>query len=660
MFDRVLIANRGEIAVRIIRTLRRMGIGSVAVYTPADRGARHVEMAHEAVELAGDRGYLDSAAVIAAAQATGATAVHPGYGFLSENAAFARDCEAAGLVFIGPPANAIEKMGDKIRAKETVAASGVPVVPAWAPGDPEVVFPVLVKPSAGGGGKGMRLVTSADDLPAALEAGRREAEAAFGDGTLMIERYMVRPRHIEVQVFADRHGTCVSLGERECSLQRRHQKIVEEAPSPWLDGATREAMSASAVAAAVACAYVGAGTVEFIASADHPGEYFFMEMNTRLQVEHAVTEMVLGVDLVEMQLRVAAGERLRWADQTAVPAPHGHAVEARVYAEDPGRGFLPSSGRVLALGEPGGEGSEASVRVDSALATGLEIGTAYDPMLAKVIAWGTDRSAAFARLDTALAGTTILGLTTNIGFLRRLLADSAVAAGELDTGLVERKAAELAGAPVAPDAVLAAAAYVAFHADGSDDASGDDPWSVRDGWRVGDRAPLVSRWRTEAEMVEVRLSGGTVSVGGRDLGEVGFAPIGEGSLAVELVGRRSLVRWVVDGDDQWMGCEGEAWKLGRERLVRMHWGGAGAAYGRVTSPMPGTVLTVAVQPGQTVTAGEALVVVEAMKMEHSVVAAEAGTVTEVLVAPGDSVRLDQPLVVLDRAGTDPPDQAADR
>ena len=660
MFDRVLIANRGEIAVRIIRTLQRMGIASVAVYTPADRGARHVEMADDAVELASARGYLDAAAVIQVAHASGAGAVHPGYGFLSENPSFARDCEAAGLVFIGPPGDAIEKMGDKIRAKETVAASGVPVVPAWAPGDEGIAFPVLVKPSAGGGGKGMRLVTTSSELPAALEAGRREAEAAFGDGTLMIERYMVRPRHIEVQVFADRHGTCVSLGERECSLQRRHQKIMEESPSPWIDESTRQAMSASAVAAAVACGYAGAGTVEFIASADHPGEYFFMEMNTRLQVEHAVTEMVLGVDLVEWQLRVAAGERLPWADQAAVPGPNGHAVEARVYAEDPGRGFLPSTGRVLALREPGGVVSDGvvgdgggvgggSVRVDSALAAGLEIGTSYDPMLAKVIAWGSDRSAALARLDSALGATTILGLTTNIGFLRRLVRDPAVAAGDLDTGLVERRAPELAGAVVAPDPVLAAAGYLAFRSDAVDGEPSRDPWSRRDGWRVGERAPLISRWRTGAETVEVRQYGASVSVAGRDLGAVEFLPAGDGALAVEVAGRRFAVRWARDGDDMWIGLEGDAWKLERERLVLMHRGGTGPGSGRVTSPMPGTVLAVAVKAGQEVAAGDALVVVEAMKMEHSVVASQAGTVVEVLVGPGDSVRLEQPLVVLDGA-----------
>ena len=428
MFDAVLVANRGEIAVRIIRTLRALGLRSVAVYSDADAGARHVRAADLAIRLGpapAAESYLNAGAILAAAAASGAQAVHPGYGFLSENAAFARACAAAGLVFIGPPPAAIEAMGDKITAKATVAAAGVPVVPgAGAAGlaDTDLAaavarigFPVLIKPSAGGGGKGMRLVRAAGDLPAALEGARREARAAFGDDTLLAERYVERPRHIEIQVLADGHGHVIHLGERECSLQRRHQKIIEEAPSPLLDEPSRAAMGAAAVEAARSVGYVGAGTVEFIVSGDRPQEFWFLEMNTRLQVEHPVTELVTGWDLVELQVRVAAGEHLPVRqDQVRLT---GHAIEARVYAEDPARGFLPTGGKVLALREP----DLPHVRVDSGLAENMTVSSAYDPMLAKVIAHGADRGDALRRLDAALADTAVLGVTTNIAFLRALL-----------------------------------------------------------------------------------------------------------------------------------------------------------------------------------------------------------------------------------------------
>ena len=404
MFGTVLVANRGEIAVRVIRTLRALGIGSVAVYSDADARARHVRAADVAVRLgpapAADS-YLNAGAIVAAARQTGAQAVHPGYGFLAENAAFARACADAGLTFIGPPPAAIEAMGDKIRAKATVAAAGVPVVPGA--GDPSMTerdlvtaapavgFPLLIKPSAGGGGKGMRLVRAESELAGAIAGARREATAAFGDGTLLLERFIDRPRHIEIQVFADTHGHTVHLGERECSLQRRHQKIIEEAPSPLLDGARRDAMGGAATEVARSVGYVGAGTVEFIVSGDRPGDFYFMEMNTRLQVEHPVTEMVTGLDLVEWQLRVAAGEALPLRQEEIRLT--GHAVEARVYAEDPARGFLPTGGTVLALAEPAGP----HVRTDSGLTAGLDVTSSYDPMLAKVIAWAPDRDAALRR-----------------------------------------------------------------------------------------------------------------------------------------------------------------------------------------------------------------------------------------------------------------------
>uniref|UniRef100_UPI000E684ACE acetyl-CoA carboxylase biotin carboxylase subunit n=1 Tax=Streptomyces scabiei TaxID=1930 RepID=UPI000E684ACE len=466
MFDTVLVANRGEIAVRVIRTLRALGVRSVAVFSDADADARHVREADTAVRIGpapASESYLSAERLLEAAARTGAQAVHPGYGFLAENAAFARACADAGLVFIGPPADAISLMGDKIRAKETVRAAGVPVVPGssgsgltdgeLADAAHEIGMPVLLKPSAGGGGKGMRLVRDAGQLAEEIAAARREARASFGDDTLLAERWIDRPRHIEIQVLADGHGGVVHLGERECSLQRRHQKIIEEAPSVLLDEATRAAMGEAAVQAARSCGYSGAGTVEFIVPGGDPSAYYFMEMNTRLQVEHPVTELVTGVDLVEWQLRVAAGERLAFGQEDVTLT--GHAVEARICAEDPSRGFLPSGGTILRLREPQGDG----VRTDSGLTEGTEVGSLYDPMLSKVIAYGPDRPTALRRLRAALAGTVTLGVQTNAGFLRRLLAHPAVVAGELDTGLVEREAGDLVPREV-PVEVHAAAALL--------------------------------------------------------------------------------------------------------------------------------------------------------------------------------------------------------
>ncbi|GAA4420710.1 acetyl-CoA carboxylase biotin carboxylase subunit [Actinokineospora soli] len=499
MFSSVLIANRGEIAVRVIATLRRMGIRSVAVYSDADAGARHVREADTAVRIgpaAARESYLNIDRVVAAALETGAQAVHPGYGFLAENAAFARACADAGLVFIGPPPAAIEAMGDKIRAKQTVMAAGVPVVPGRTEAGmtdddlvdaaAEIGFPVLLKPSAGGGGKGMRLVTADADLRPAIESARREARGSFGDDTLLIERFVARPRHIEIQVLADAHGTAVHLGERECSLQRRHQKIIEEAPSPLLDAATRARMGAAAVDAARAVDYTGAGTVEFIVSADRPDEFFFMEMNTRLQVEHPVTELVTGLDLVEQQVRVAAGQPLAFGQDDVKLT--GHAVEARVYAEDPTAGFLPTGGRVLDLRLPTADWA----RVDSGLAVGTVVGSDYDPMLAKVITWGDDRAQALDRLSLALADTAVLGVRTNVEFLRGLLADADVRAGRLDTQLVERGLAELTRAADVPDEVFAAAALDELPGLAPTGAV-VDPWDVPSGWRLGRAASVPFR-----------------------------------------------------------------------------------------------------------------------------------------------------------------------
>jgi acetyl-CoA/propionyl-CoA carboxylase, biotin carboxylase, biotin carboxyl carrier protein len=642
MFGTVLIANRGEIAVRITRTLKAMGIRSVAVFTEPDRGARHVREADTSFAIGRAAAYLDIDRIVAAAQVANADAIHPGYGFLAENPALARRCAAAGIAFVGPPAQAIELMGDKINAKRAVTAAGVPVVPGrdeaglddaeLAAAALEIGLPVLLKPSAGGGGKGMRRVDDARDLSDAIAAARREATAAFGDDTLLVERFVPRPRHIEIQVFADAHGRVCSLGERECSLQRRHQKIVEEAPSPLLDEQTRVAMSASAVTVAQACGYVGAGTVEFIVSADRPDEFFFMEMNTRLQVEHPVTEAVLGVDLVEWQLRVADGEPLPWA--AAGPAPQGHAIEARVYAEDARRGFLPASGTVLRLRQPTGL---AHVRVDSGLSEGTVVGTEYDPMLAKVIAWGEDRDQAVARLHAALGSTCVLGVTVNTGFLRRLLEHPDVRAGELDTELVDRVAADLAGPPP-PAEVVTAAALLAGCMLASPPARMADPWLLGDGWRLTGSAPRTTRWAWGGEEFEA-------VTGGPD--PPARAQLDGTDLVVESAAGSTRYAWAVAGDTFWLGHLGDAWALTqlRETIDRARLARLGT--GPLTSPMPGTVLAVHVSPGDHVSAGQPLVVVEAMKMEHVVAATAPGTVREVLVRPGDAVVLDQPLAVVE-------------
>ncbi|WNV90492.1 acetyl/propionyl/methylcrotonyl-CoA carboxylase subunit alpha [Umezawaea sp. Da 62-37] len=640
MFDSVLVANRGEIAVRVVNALRRLGIRSVAVYSDPDADARHVREADTAVRIgpaSARESYLSIERIVDAAVSSGAQAVHPGYGFLAENAEFARACEKAGLVFIGPSPDAIEAMGDKIRAKLTVRAAGVPVVPgrtepgmsddALVDAAAEIGFPVLLKPSAGGGGKGMRLVREDAALRDAIESARREARGSFGDDTLLIERFVGNPRHIEIQVLADAHGGVVHLGERECSLQRRHQKIIEEAPSPLLDPETRAAMGKAAVDAAKSVGYLGAGTVEFIVDGAS-GDYFFMEMNTRLQVEHPVTELVTGVDLVEWQLRVACGEPL---DFTEVPIT-GHAVEARVYAEDPARGFLPTGGEVLALREP------ADVRVDSALQVGLRVGSDYDPMLAKVVAHGRTREEALRKLHAALGRTVLLGVTTNIPFLRALLSDVDVRAGRLDTGLVERKLDELVAHDV-PDEVLVAAALERQLALAG---RGTDPWDSTGGWRVGEHA--WTTWRFDVpgrDTTEVRVRGDEVVVGQGEPVRA-RAVVRDGELVVGTR-RYAMAR---AGRVLWLGAEGRSWALTEtEPLAAAGAGRAGAA-GPVTSPMPGTVLVVRAAVGDVVTADQALFVVEAMKMEHTVVAPVDGVLAEVNVQAGQQVALDQTLAVV--------------
>jgi acetyl-CoA/propionyl-CoA carboxylase, biotin carboxylase, biotin carboxyl carrier protein len=663
MFDTVLVANRGEIACRVIRTLRRLGIRSVAVYTDPDAAAPHVALADVAVHLGPAPAYLSVDAVVDAARRARAQAVHPGYGFLSENTAFAAACEAAGITFVGPPSSAIEAMGDKIRAKQTVAKAGVPVVPgsagagldddALALAVAEIGYPVLLKPSAGGGGKGMREVHRAEDLAEAITSARRAARGSFGDDTLLVERLVTDPRHIEIQVLADAHQNAIHLGERECSLQRRHQKIIEEAPSPLLNEAQRRAMGAAAVEAARAVGYVGAGTVEFIVGGDRPDEFFFMEMNTRLQVEHPVTEEIFGLDLVELQLRVAAGEREPWPAQRQA---RGHAVEARIYAEDPAAGFLPTGGRVLSLSWPDG------ARVDAGIAAGSVVGSDYDPMLAKVIAHGADRAEALARLDAALASTVVLGLGTNTGFLRALLADPDVRAGRLDTGLVGRRLAALVAAGPPAD-VLPAAAVLAL---ATLEPSGAvvDPFDVPGGWRVGE--PAWTAWRMtvdSTEPVRVRARGraadALVAVGDADpvraqTGRLDLRAAGPGTQ--DRSGRRVTV--TVDGvtrgyvaaldrDTLWLGRDGYAWAVREQAPLDAAAAETAGAAGPVVSPMPGTVTVVEVAEGQAVTAGQRLVVVEAMKMEHVLAAPVDGTVRDLHAKPGATVARGAVLLVVE-------------
>jgi acetyl-CoA/propionyl-CoA carboxylase, biotin carboxylase, biotin carboxyl carrier protein len=677
MFDTVLVANRGEIAVRILRTLRYLGIRSVAVYSDADVGAPHVELADNAVRLGpapAAESYLAADRVLDACRRTGAQAVHPGYGFLAENAAFARACADAGVVFIGPPPEAIEAMGDKIRAKRVARSAGVPVVPGvhWARmTDTELVeaagnlgYPLLIKAAVGGGGKGMRVVRNAAALPAALAAARREANAVFGDDALLLERFLERHRHIEVQVLADQHGTIVRLGERECSLQRRHQKVIEECPAPRLDDATWERIGAAAVDLVRACGYVGAGTVEFLvvgegARRDTPERrmgawgiasespaFFFLEMNTRLQVEHPVTEFVYRMDLVEQQLRIAAGERL-----DLNPQPWGHAIEARVYAEDPTRGFLPTTGVVLEYLEPliGKRG-----RVDSGIQVGSVVGSDYDPLLLKVVGYGPDRETALRRLDGALAELVILGVGTNTAFLRRLLADPDVQAGYLDTELIERRLDALVEDRPPDDVLIAAAMARMLELEPSSNVS-VDPFDLPGGWRIGEQAWTHWRLRAgQADPFDVRVRGRAsaaevvVGQGGVPRHASARWQVGDLSddLMVSLDGETRRYVCVKNSDVVWLGRDGGAWALWEEDALACRTDETVDA-GPLTAPVPGIVTVVQVAVGDQVTAGQTLFVIEAMKMEHPITTPVDGVVTMVRVTEGQQVGTDDPLVVVE-------------
>ncbi len=624
MFANVLIANRGEIARRVIRTLHRLGIDSVAVYTATDRRAPFVREAIHTVEIPS---YLDIDAVVGACAQWGADALHPGYGFLSENPGLARACAQAGVTFIGPSPEAGELMGDKLRAKDAAAAAGVPVVPSFTESEArdasarDGVYPLLVKAAAGGGGRGMRVVEHPEDLDAALESARREAQAGFGDDRVFIERFLARARHLEVQVIADSHGNVLHLGERECSLQRRHQKVMEESPSPVVSPELRAALGSEAVALARAAGYVNAGTVEFIADFADPAEHYFLEMNARLQVEHPVTELVTGLDLVELQLRVAAGEPLPLnQDEVALD---GHAIEVRITAEDAARDFLPAAGRVLAYARPQ---TTREVRVDDAIELGSVVDTSYDSLLAKVIAHGTDRAQALARLDQALADFTVLGVTTTTRYLRELLADDAVRDADLDTGLIERR-----GVPAGPmdDEGVAVAAAMLILSDRAAHA-GEDPFARLDGWRLGGTR-AASHWRMTVgggEPIDVTVPTEYVDM---------VTPLGDGRFVIDDHGQWLLAR---DADVTWIGHGGSAWAI---RSVSGADLADAAADGDVRAPMPGQVLLVHAATGDRVSAGDPLVVLESMKMELVLTAPVDGNVTELTVAVGDKVAVDQPL-----------------
>ncbi|MDO3070580.1 acetyl/propionyl/methylcrotonyl-CoA carboxylase subunit alpha [Mycobacteroides abscessus] len=637
----VLIANRGEIAVRIASTLRAMGIRSIAVYTDGDTD--HLGACDTAVRLGADSsGYLDIDAIISAAKQTGAQAIHPGYGFVSENADFVRACQAAGIVFVGPPAGAMDAMGDKIRAKDTVAAAGEPVVPGsvGALSDAELVFtaekigaPLIIKPSAGGGGKGMRVVHDLGEISDALVASRREAAALFGDDTLLVERYLARPRHIEVQVFGDTHGNVVHLGERECSLQRRHQKVIEEAPSALLTPQLRAAMGQTACQIARSVGYFGAGTVEFILDGDAPESYYFMEMNTRLQVEHPVTEMVTGIDLVQWQILVAAGERLPLSQEQIVLT--GHAVEARVYAEDPAREFLPTGGTV-ALARFSG-----TARTDTALATGSVVGSRFDPMLAKVIVHAADRDTALAEVDRALGETRILGVGTNIDFLRVLVTNPVVMSGDIDTSLLDKIAAEY-HPPVAPPWVWVAASALL---DGKSGAG--TLWDGKSGWRVGAHAPRAHRLRIGDSTELVRFWGDPVTE--VSIGEGDRTPsrvrCATAQVSVEFAGQLHRADAVRSDAAAWVATEDGTWHADIAPEPRLRHLDGDEEDGEIRSSMPGVVRVVSVSTGTAVEREAVVVVVEAMKMEHTLRAPIAGTVT-VSVAVGDQVAVDQLLATI--------------
>jgi 3-methylcrotonyl-CoA carboxylase alpha subunit len=643
MFKKILIANRGEIACRVIATARKMGIITVAVYSEADAQSRHVALADEAYPIGpapARQSYLVTEAILDAAKRSGAQAIHPGYGFLSENAAFADACAAAGVVFIGPPAAAIRAMGSKSAAKALMEKSGVPLVPGYHGENQDLAtltaaadrigYPVLLKASAGGGGKGMRVVETHAGLQAALEGAKREALASFGDDRMLVERYLTRPRHIEIQVFADTHGDCVSLFERDCSIQRRHQKVLEEAPAPGMHPARRAAMGEAAIAAARAVGYVGAGTVEFIAEGN---AFYFMEMNTRLQVEHPVTEMITGQDLVEWQLRVAFGERLpRTQAQLHI---NGHAIEARVYAEDPARDFLPSIGTLTHLHQPT---ETPNIRVDTGVREGDAISPHYDPMIAKLIVWGEDRAAALQRLSQALAEYQVVGVQTNLALLRAIAGHPAFGAGTFDTGFIGRHAEVLMPPVTAASPAILAAAMLTMMADPVPTSPSEDqhsPWNTPDAWRMNGAGYQVLTLRDGETVMTIR------------------AEPGPDGVRLTLPTGPVLARPEPNG----LRLDGVAYRLrvvrqGEAIIVIQHASNhilhpvdqlappasAASGGGKVMAPIPGRVVRILVAPGDSVLRGAALLVIEAMKMELTLSAPMDGVVATIRPAVDEMVQ----------------------
>ncbi|MBP6853404.1 MAG: acetyl/propionyl/methylcrotonyl-CoA carboxylase subunit alpha [Rhodoferax sp.] len=656
MFNKILIANRGEIACRVAATARRMGVKSVAVYSDADANAKHVAACDQAVYIGASpprESYLQWERILEAAKATGAQAVHPGYGFLSENEAFAQACAAAGLVFIGPPPSAIKAMGLKAESKQLMELAGVPLVPGYhgANQDPALLqaeadrigYPVLIKASAGGGGKGMRAVDAAQDFAAALASCKREATNSFGDDAVLIEKYVQRPRHIEIQVFGDTHGNYVYLFERDCSVQRRHQKVLEEAPAPGMTPEMRAEMGAAAVAAARAVSYVGAGTVEFIVEQRSDGsmQFFFMEMNTRLQVEHPVTEAITGLDLVEWQLRVACGEPL--PSQQAQLRITGHAIEARICAENPDNNFLPATGRLVVYRKPQASSFERSqgggkVRIDDGVGEGDAISPFYDSMVAKLIVHGDDRAQALARLDDALAQIRIVGLNTNVQFLRYVVRSPSFVQANLDTALIPREQAVVfRQEPVG--LALAAAASVAQSLLDERALEGADPFARRDGWRAFGVAERRFGFEFGGVAADARLTylhdGALHLAVGELAGGLVFAASGTG-IDLQFGGERHTVYVHRQGETAHVFTPQGATRILAIDLLA-HAGDHQAEGGRLTAPMPGKVLSFAVKSGDKVRRGQALAVMEAMKMEHTIAAPSDGTVLELLFAPGDQV-----------------------